>query len=226
VSRPPLILRHNVVSLALHTLKEGAGAGPLLLLHGLGEASPAVAPDWAEPWPGPVHALDFTGHGASTVPLGGGYSAELLMADADTALAALGPSTIAGRGLGAYVALLISGARPRLVRGAILCDGPGITGGGTGPTSGMIDAIDRNPGPPDPWALAELSRDVRPPDYATSFVRQALQFSALSWPFAVCARWRPPWLEAVAAEPGVLEVSLEDAIAFYVSSVQETRDAT
>ena len=36
-------------------------------------------------WPGPVYGLDFTGHGASTVPVGGGYSAEMLLADADTA---------------------------------------------------------------------------------------------------------------------------------------------
>jgi hypothetical protein len=68
---------------------------------------------------------------------------------------------------------------------------------------------------PDPWALAELSRDVRPPDYATTFARAALQLSGVAWPFAVCARWRPPWLEAVAAEPGVLDVGLDEAIAFY-----------
>ena len=54
-------------------------------------------------------------------------------------------------------------------------------------------------GAPDPWALAELSRDVRPPDYATGFARQATQLSGLEWPVAVCARARPPWLEAVAA---------------------------
>jgi hypothetical protein len=42
-----------------------------------------------------------------------------------------------------------------------------------------------------------------------------LQLSGVSWPFAVCARWRPPWLEAVASEPGVLDVGLDEAIAFY-----------
>ena len=56
---------------------------------------------------------------------------------------------------------------------------------------------------------------VRPPDYATSFARQALQHSGVSWPFAVCAKLRPPWLEAVASEPGVLDVGLEEAGAFY-----------
>ena len=34
-------------------------------------------------------ALDFTGHGLSTIPPGGGYNAEILLADADIALAAL-----------------------------------------------------------------------------------------------------------------------------------------
>ena len=169
-------------------------------------------------WPGPVWSLDFTGHGQSTVPRGGGYTAEVLMGDADIALAHLGPSTVLGRGLGAYVALLIAGARPHLVQGAVLCDGPGLAGGGIGPISSAVLTIDDHAGedgPPDPWALVELARDVRPADYATSFARQATQLSGLSWPVAVCARWRPPWLEAVAGEPGVLDVTVEEALAYF-----------
>jgi pimeloyl-ACP methyl ester carboxylesterase len=210
-------LHHNTVTLALHHLAGDAGAGrPLLLLHGLGERSPEAVPDWAATWRGPVHALDFTGHGLSGVPKGGGYSAEVLMADVDVALGELGPCAVVGRGLGAYIALLIAGARPQLVQGAVLCDGPGLFGGGVGPTSATVLTVDDEDGhTPDPWALAELSRDVRPPDYATSFARAALQLSGLAWPFAVCARWRPPWLEAVAAEPGVLDVSLDEAVVFY-----------
>ena len=208
-------LQHNLVRLALHQLADGAGR-PLLLLHGLGEASPAEVPVWAQPWPGPVYGLDFTGHGQSTVPKGGGYTAEVLMGDADIALAAIGAATVVGRGVGAYVALLIAGARPTLVRGAVLGDGPGLQGGGEGPTSNVLFTIDDDaPVPPDPWALLELSRDVRPADYATSFARQALQLSGVSWPLAVCARWRPSWLDAVADQPGVLDVSLEEAVAFY-----------
>jgi pimeloyl-ACP methyl ester carboxylesterase len=208
-------LQHNLVRLALHQLTDGDGR-PLLLLHGLGEASPEELPAWARGWPGPVYALDFTGHGQSTVPKGGGYTAEVLMGDADHALATIGPATVVGRGVGAYVALLIAGARPHLVRGAVLCDGPGLQGAGEGPTSSMLFTIDDDaPVPPDPWALIELARDVRPADYATSFTRQALQLSGVSWPFAVCARWRPSWLEAVAGEPGVLDVGLDDAVAFY-----------
>jgi len=61
------MLVHNRVHLALHHLRPASPAGgrPLLLLHGLGEASPDDVPAWAAAWPGPVHALDFTGHGAS-----------------------------------------------------------------------------------------------------------------------------------------------------------------
>ncbi|MBI4932334.1 MAG: hypothetical protein HY828_00550 [Actinobacteria bacterium] len=93
-------LTHYRVQLALHHLRDGAGR-TLLLLHGLGEQSPTAVPDWAASWPGPVVALDFTGHGASTVPAGGGYSAEILLGDADIALAHLGEATVVGRGLGA-----------------------------------------------------------------------------------------------------------------------------
>ena len=210
-------LHHNAITLALHHLAGAAGERrPLLLLHGLGERSPDTVPNYAATWTGPIYALDFTGHGLSGVPKGGGYSAEVLMADADVVLAEIGPSTVVGRGLGAYIAMLIAGARPQLVKGAVLCDGPGLFGGGVGPTSATLLTVDNEDGhTPDPWALAEMSRDVRPPDYATSFARAALQLSGVAWPFAVCARWRPPWLEALAAEPGVLDLGLDEAVAFY-----------
>ena len=78
-------LQHNRIGLALHRLRDGEGQ-PLLLLHGLGEQSPEVAPGWTSSWKGAVFALDFTGHGASDVPRGGGYTAETLMADVDVAL--------------------------------------------------------------------------------------------------------------------------------------------
>lgn len=189
---------------------------PLLLLHGLGERSPEVLPDWAAAWPGPVHALDFTGHGDSTVPAGGGYTAEVLMSDVDTALAHLGPSTIVGRGLGAYVTLLISGARSEMVRGAVLADGPGLAGGGAVPGSPSIVRLDPSlPAPPDPYALFELSRDVRPPDYAATFATLALNRSELADPLIVSARTRPDWLRAVVESPGVREMSTAAAVAHY-----------
>jgi pimeloyl-ACP methyl ester carboxylesterase len=207
-------LRHGKSELALHRLSDGHGH-PLLLLHGLGERTPPQVPQHVD-WPGPVWGLDFTGHGDSTIPEGGGYTAEILMADTDAALAHLGAATILGRGLGAYVALLIAGARPERVRGAALTDGPGLAGGGPSPGSPTAVVPDGNdPGPPDPLALYELARDVRPPDYATAFARQALQFSKLDPPLVVAAVVRPDWLRAVAGEPGVAELRVGPALRLY-----------
>lgn len=212
------LLTHNRIQLALHDLRGGQGR-PLLLLHGLGERSPRSAPADYAAWPGPIYALDFTGHGASTVPRGGGYTCEMLMADADTALLRLGEATIAGRGLGAYIALLIAGGRPQQVRGIVLRDGPGLAGGGPSPSSSFVAFAD--PGqavPPDPYALIELATDVRPPDYASVFARQAAQFSGLSRPISVCSSERPPWLEAVVGELGVEVTTLEEALEFYAGN--------
>lgn len=208
-----ILLRHSKVDLAVHELRSGSGR-PLLLLHGLGEHAPETAPTWADEWPGPVVALDFTGHGGSTVPSGGGYTAEVLMGDADVTLAHIGPATVVGRGVGAYIALLIAGARPQLVRGAVLSDGPGLAGGPVGPSSTVVAAVDLSaPSPPDPWAMVELSRDVRPGDYAANFARQALNLSGLRDPIALCIRARATWVDAVRDELGVVEVpSLEEGV--------------
>lgn len=222
--RATTLLTHVKVQLALHELRPGLGR-PLLLLHGLGEQTPPQAPSFARGWPGPVFGLDLTGHGGSSRAPGGGYTAEILMADVDAALAHLGPVTIVGRGLGAYVALLIAGARPALVIGAVLCDGPGLSGGGpapqspsvVAPTPESLAASTATSGLPDPFALVELARDVRPGDYATTYARQALQFSALDVPLAIAAVVRPPWLDAVAEEPGVIAEPLADALARFAA---------
>lgn len=222
---PTVTLRHNRIDLALHRLRDGDGRA-LLHLHGLGERSPVAVPAHLEAWPGPVWALDFTGHGASTVPRGGGYFAEVLMGDVDMALSHLGEVTIYGRGLGAYVALLVAGARAELVRGAILDDGPGLHGGSEGPASSYIlteplttraQATESPTGSPspDPYALLELSSDVRPADYATTFARLAATLSGLEVAVAVVGSVRPPWLAAVAREPGVQVVSCERAFALF-----------
>jgi pimeloyl-ACP methyl ester carboxylesterase len=217
----PIRLTHVRVALALHPLRPtGDAAVPaLLLLHGLGERSPEALPATAEAWPGAVYALDFTGHGASTVPKGGGYSAEVLMGDADAALAHLGRATVLGRGLGAYVALLLAGARPAAVRGAILCDGPGLGGGGARPGTPMLGWVDpRSPAPPDPYALLDLARDVRPPEYAVAFAQQAVSMSGLARPFSICAAERAPWIRAVVDETGAPDTTLDEALAFHARS--------
>ncbi|MEO6989555.1 MAG: hypothetical protein ABI239_13020, partial [Aquihabitans sp.] len=121
------------------------------------------------------------------------------------------------------IALLIAGARHQLVTGAILDDGTGIAGGGPSPhSSSVVDppvpaagAQDLPIQTPDPYALVELGRDVRPADYATTYARQALEFSGLETPLVVVAEVHPPWLEAVAAEPGVVTASLPDALRIY-----------
>jgi pimeloyl-ACP methyl ester carboxylesterase len=215
----PVMLRQNRVDLALHLLRDGAGPRPLLHLHGLGDRSPSAVPERLAGWPGPIWALDFTGHGASRVPTGGGYSCELLMADADAALAHLGPCTVYGRGVGGYVALLIAGARPELVRGAVIDDGPGLSGGGVEPGTPFVltqpFVVD---GPPDPYALLELSVDLRPPDYASTFARLAATLSGLDVAVAASAVVRPSWLAAVAREPGVGDLPAPEALALFATS--------
>lgn len=212
-------LAHNRLQLALHRLRDGDGRA-LLLLHGLGEASPDTTPDWAELWPGPVWALDFTGHGESGIPMGGGYSAEILLADADIALEHIGEATVVGRGLGAYVALMLGGARAAQVRGVVLCDGPGLFGGATGPTSNSFIVMPQPTTVPDAYALHEMSKDLRPRDYAALFVRLALDNSPLPKhvnPVSVAAVVRPPWLAAVVDEVGTVETTLAEALAQYGS---------
>lgn len=216
-------VRQNKVDLALHHLRDpiDPGARPLLLLHALGEHTPATAPDWLQSWQGAITGLDFTGHGRSTIPRGGGYTAELLLGDADAALGALvadspdGTITVVGRGLGGYIALQLAGARAAQVHGAIVLDGPGLAGGPTGPTSQSFFTLDQSDTVPDPYALVELGRDLRPPDYVQTFVRLALDGSTLDEPIAVCTVFRPDWLEAVAGEHGVMDTNLDEALDAY-----------
>lgn len=217
-------LVHNRLPLALWELRPGQGRA-LLLLHGLGERTHPGALEPVEPWPGPVYGLDFTGHGASGVPLGGGYYCEVLMGDVDIALAHLDPDssgdpgvTVAGRGLGGYVALLIAGARPALVRGAVISDGPGLHGGGPSPSTPVLLRPEQDGSTPDPVALLELATDVRPPDYARTYAWQASALSGLDTAIAVTAVNRPPWLAEVAAQPGVVETDLPSALALFAQA--------
>ena len=227
-----VVLAHNKVRLALHPLRParpavGDGRRPLLLLHGLGERTPDEAPAELDGWPGEIWGLDFTGHGRSTVPKGGGYTCELLMADADLALSHLGRVTLCGRGLGGYVAVLLAGARPELVRGAVVCDGPGLAGraatqtaasapldtnvparpeGGSGAAGGSEDSFGSagdGGRSPDRYALHELGGDVRAGEYAAGYAGEAVRGSGLDPAIVVSARERPAWLVAVLEVDGV-----------------------
>lgn len=209
------MLHHVRVELALHHVRKGTGI-PLLLLHGLGERTGSTVPALAISWPGPVWGLDFTGHGKSTVPVGGGYTPEALMSDADAAIAHLGPSVILGRGLGGYVGLLLAGSRPTDVQGLVITDGPGFDGGGSEPQSSRILDITMNDAArqaPDPWALLELSSDIRPSDYAAEHARQIGALSGISPAVFVDAVGRPAWLRAVLEHDVVVEANAVDALA-------------
>ena len=168
-------LVHGRVELGLHELQAGSGPS-LLLLHGLWGSSADWGPE-VEAWPGAAYALDLSGHGSSGRLVGGSYSAEIFAGDADAALARIGPAVVAGAGLGAYVALLLAGARPDQVSAALLLPGVGLEGGGPLPyylTSGARRAspVHEPPAGSDRF-LAACATDVRPPDYARSFGERA-----------------------------------------------------
>jgi pimeloyl-ACP methyl ester carboxylesterase len=228
----PQKLLHGRISLALHTLRsatqpvdssnDDSRLLPLLMLHGLAGATPTTCPELiTSNWNGPIYGLDFTGHGQSTCAVGGGYSAEVLMADVDTALRQIGPAVLLGAGLGGYVALLVSGAAPGRVQSVIVTGGSGLAGGGVRPGSECIavpvvvpvagvEAVT-----PDPFALIELATDIRPPNYVASFVRQFVSVSTLDHPVSICTAARPPWLAGVIEEFGVTTSSVEEALRAY-----------
>lgn len=169
-------LQHGRVRLALHRLTGGDGPR-LLLLHALYESSRS----WGElprQWPGAVYALDFSGHGDSERIRGGAYCAETLLGDADVALAHVGEAAVAGAGIGAYLAVLLAGARPEEVPATLLLPGAGLAGGGAEPeyeapfavplAAASADGRDGN----DPF-LRMLESDVRPPEYVGRFARAA-----------------------------------------------------
>lgn len=197
-------LTHGRVELELHPLRDGPGP-KLLLLHALFGSSA----DWNELpplWPGPVFALDFSGHGRSDAVTGGGYSPELLMADADTALAHLGSAALAGAGIGAYVALLLAGARAAAVPAALLLPGAGLAGEGPQPDfHGRRLPLDvpagdePEAGKHDPLVRA-LNRDARPPEYAALFARAARRL------LLVEIDAPPPWWNAAQRVPNAERV--------------------
>jgi pimeloyl-ACP methyl ester carboxylesterase len=123
-------LEHGRVRLALHELQQGREGGPILLaVHALGGSAADFRDDLGS-WPGSAFAIDLTGHGESGRLRGEGYTPELLAGDVDVAAGEVGATHLVGRGLGAYLALLVAGSRPKAIRGALLLPGRGLDGGG------------------------------------------------------------------------------------------------
>ena len=89
--------------------------------------------------------------------------------------------------------------------------------GPTGPSSQSFGSLPTSGAAPDPYALFELSHDLRPPDYATSFVRLAIAGSPLDEPIAVTSVFRPEWLAAISREHGVMDVPFDEALRTYAS---------
>ena len=176
------------IFVALHELtgevKREREALPLLAMHELGASHQSFAGLEAH-WPGPVYALDFAGHGASDAPRGRAYSAEQLwVADADNALAHIGRAAVVGRGVGAYVALLLAGVRTDAVCGALLLAGRGARANGEAPDA-RREAADRaaffqhlesaqqeTSARPDPLVF-ETEMHHRPADFARTFAERA-----------------------------------------------------
>ncbi|MDG1959762.1 MAG: alpha/beta hydrolase [Candidatus Binatia bacterium] len=211
-------LLNGRTSLHLSHLREGTGT-PLLLLHELFTSSDR----WSEQeilWEGPVWALDFGGHGSSDWRAGGAYYPELFATDVDSALEEIGPTCVAGAGLGAYVALLVAGARTEKIPGALLFPGAGLIGGGDEPScepdASKLDELEQAHADTNtPEEIATDPRvvlaqdDIRPPDYAASFGARS---QALL--LAEDGKTRPGWWEVLRELPKVHETSIDRAKAF------------
>jgi pimeloyl-ACP methyl ester carboxylesterase len=197
-------LSHGRTAIALHELRAARGR-TLLCLHGLGGSARDFA---GMAWPGRIYALDFAGHGDSEPLRGGAYFPETIAGDADAALAHLGRVHLAGVGVGAYVALLLAGARPDSVSAALLLPGEGLAGGGPAPDLSEFGG----------WRRVEpvqrLHRDLRPPDYAEAFALAArrLLFAEMDSP--------PPWWDAARRMPAAMAAPADPARAFALLAEQ------
>ena len=208
------------IEIALHTLRDGGPAAgsppPLLLLHSLGSSAAQWPEDLLDAWQGSVYALDFAGHGDSDRIRGGGYSPEYFLADADLALHEIGgTAALAGSGIGAYVALMLAGARVKQVPAALLLPGDGLLGGGPSPQfeghrfatlddrEAQIDeaAARYLPGSDPMVSLCEV--DLRPNDYVEAFAQagECLLYSTAISQGEVHPSWWEVFLAAEASAP-------------------------
>jgi hypothetical protein len=70
--------------------------------------------------------------------------------------------------------------------------------------------------PPDPYAMMELARDIRPADYARTFAGLVADGSQLDVPLWVAAVVRPAWIQAILDLPGVGRGSVQRGLDTYL----------
>ena len=192
--------------------------GPALLhLHGSACVRRTTCRSTSSRGPVAIYALDFTGHGDSTSPKGGGYTPELLMGDVDAAINHIGDVRRSSDAASARTSRCSRRPRATTRCAARSCaTGPACRVGARPPGRRPSSRVDPSaPVPPDPFALAELSKDVRPPDYAVDFVRLVLAHTQTPNPIAVCAKARPEWLTAVLDELGAAPVTIAEALRLF-----------
>jgi pimeloyl-ACP methyl ester carboxylesterase len=202
-------LEHGRVQLALRERR--SAPGPVLLaVHALGGSGA----DWGgalDAWPGSAYALDLTGHGESAPLRGDGYYPELLAGDVDVAADAVGATHLVGRGLGAYLALLVAGSRPGAIRAALLLPGRGLEGSSVAVFTDVAARFEpfrqahelAQNGGPDSF-LRILETDMRPADYVRTFGARAKQVL-----LAEDGTPRPPWWTGLRDLPSVGSAPVE-----------------
>jgi pimeloyl-ACP methyl ester carboxylesterase len=206
-------LKSGRIEVSLHALAEREGP-TLLGVHALASDHSEFA-EVAALWPGSVYALDLGGHGTSDRLRGGAYSAEDWAGDADVALRELGPACLVGSGVGAFSALLLAGARPQSVPGALLLPGRGLEANGEHPDATRAEAdrdflkeCVRAAAEPetsgfDPIAIETLAHH-RPREYARGFAEAANPLL-----LAEDGGERPPWWDELRGLPATRVVSSE-----------------
>lgn len=110
---------------AIHVATAGAGASPMIFLHGIGRRGSTFQPllPWlAERWL--LHFVDHRGHGRSD--RANAYLVADYLADLLEIVARLGErsAVLYGHSLGALVAALVAAKKPNLVRAVVLEDPP------------------------------------------------------------------------------------------------------
>ena len=197
------------------------GGRPLLLLHGLGEQSPEAVPTWAAAVAGA--GLGARLHRARRLDGAGGRRLHRRGADGRRRHRAR-PRRRRRRCWGAASARTSRcsspGARPSLVHGAVLCRRPRPRRRRRRPDverrhrtrSRLPPRLHARPVRAGRAVAATCGRPTTPPRSRARRCSSRRPTRRSS----VCTRWRPPWLEAVVNEPGVLECpTLGDALTLF-----------